>query len=58
MTENLDLDKIKDCVFWYAQHEGAAPEFYYSYNIWQYSDNGEVNGIDGRVDLNICFNAG
>lgn len=53
-----DLDKIKDCVFWYAQHEGAAPEFYYSYNIWQYSDNGEVNGIDGRVDLNICFNAG
>ena len=53
-----DLDKIKDYVFWYAQHEGEAPEFYYSYSIWQYTDNGKVNGIDGIVDLNICFNAG
>ena len=53
-----NLDKIKDYIFWYAQHEGEAPEFYYSYSIWQYSDNGKVDGIDGIVDLNICFNAG
>lgn len=27
----------------------------YEYKIWQYSDKGRVNGIDGDVDLNICF---
>lgn len=27
----------------------------YEYKIWQYSDKGHVNGIDGEVDLNICF---
>lgn len=53
-----DLDKISDYVFWYAQHEGVAPKFYYQYSIWQYSDSGRVDGIDGYVDLNICFNAG
>ncbi len=53
-----DLDRIKDYVFWYAQHEGEAPKFYYAYSIWQYSDSGKVDGIKGNVDLNICFNIG
>ena len=53
-----DLDRIKDYVFWYAQHEGEAPKFYYAYSIWQYSDSGKVDGINGNVDLNICFNIG
>ncbi len=53
-----DLDRISDYVFWYAQHEGVAPKFYYQYSIWQYSDSGRVDGIDGYVDLNICFSAG
>lgn len=26
-----------------------------SYGIWQYTSNGVVNGIEGRVDLNICY---
>ena len=25
------------------------------YNIWQYTSNGKVNGIQGRVDLNIAY---
>ena len=25
------------------------------YNIWQYTSNGKVNGISGRVDLNIAY---
>lgn len=53
-----DLDKISDYVFWYAQHKGDSPMFYYAYSIWQYSDSGKVDGINGNVDLNICFNAG
>lgn len=50
-----DLSRIKDYPFWYAQHEGNAPLFYYQYTIWQYSDTGSVDGIDGNVDLNIAF---
>lgn len=50
-----DLSRIRDYVFWYAQYEGTAPEFYYNYSIWQYSDQGTVDGIDGDVDLNISF---
>lgn len=50
-----DLDRISDYVFWYAQHEGDTPEFYYQYSIWQYSDAGTVDGINGNVDMNICF---
>lgn len=50
-----DLSRIKDYPFWYAQHEGEAPLFYYQYTIWQYSDTGSVDGINGNVDLNIAF---
>lgn len=51
-----DLSRIKDYVFWYAQHEGEQPDFYYNYSIWQYSDSGSVDGINGNVDMNISFN--
>ena len=27
----------------------------YAFKVWQYSDNGTVNGITGNVDLNISF---
>ncbi len=56
--KRYNLDKIQAYTLWYAQHKGVAPEFYYTYNIWQYSDSGKVNGIKGNVDLNISFNAG
>lgn len=55
--KRYNLDKISDYVFWYAQHQGDAPLFYYQYNIWQYSDTGTVDGISGNVDLNICFSS-
>lgn len=50
-----DLSEIKAYPFWYAQYDGTSPAFYYHYNIWQYSDSGRVDGINGRVDLNIAF---
>ncbi len=53
--DRYNLESISDYVFWYAQFEGEAPEFYYEYGIWQYSDRGSVEGIKGKVDLNICF---
>lgn len=50
----LDLPRIKDYDFWLADYSDK-PSFYYDYKIWQYSNTGRVPGIEGDVDLNICF---
>ena len=48
----LDLRELTDYPKWFA---GYNKEFYwpYQYDIWQYSEKGRVNGIDGDVDLDI-----
>ncbi len=53
--ELLDLSKLKDYDFWYAEYQ-SVPSLYYDFRIWQYTENGTIPGI-GNVDLNICFKA-
>ena len=50
----FDLGRLKDCKLWLAE-PGDYPSFYYAGNIWQYTHEGEVPGIDGPVDLNLMF---
>lgn len=50
----LDLPRLKDYGFWLAEY-GDKPTYYYKYDIWQYSSSGTVSGIEGKVDLNVCF---
>lgn len=50
----LDLPRIKDYDFWLAEY-GDKPSYYYDFKIWQYSNTGHIPGIEGDVDLNICF---
>ncbi len=50
----LDLDTLSDNPFWLASYRNN-PTFYYHFDIWQYSDKGSINGIDGSVDLNLMF---
>ncbi len=50
----LDLPRLKDYDFWLAEY-GDKPTYYYKYDIWQYTSDGTVPGINGRVDLNISF---
>ncbi|MBQ9742275.1 MAG: glycoside hydrolase family 25 protein [Ruminococcus sp.] len=49
-----DLSQLSDIDIWYAQYNTTA-DLYYNYMMWQYTDSGTVDGIDGDVDLNICF---
>ncbi|MDR0974929.1 MAG: glycoside hydrolase family 25 protein, partial [Ruminococcus sp.] len=55
----LDMRRICQYDFWYAEHfdadEPNSPTFDYDFRIWQYTDKGEVDGINTPVDLNICF---
>lgn len=50
----LDLSRLTDYPFWFAGYT-TYPEFYYGFDMWQYTSDGSVNGIEGRVDMNIEF---
>lgn len=49
-----ELPRLTDYKLWIGAL-GDSPDFYYAHNIWQYSANGSVRGIDGPVDLNLLF---
>lgn len=52
--KKLDLPRVAQYDFWLAEY-GDEPSYYYDYAMWQYSSDGSVPGIEGRVDLNLCF---
>ena len=45
------VSKFKNCIVWLAHY--ADDTTYKSYDMWQYSSTGKINGISGNVDLNI-----
>ena len=47
-----DLSRILEYPFWFAQYK-EQPDFYYNFQMWQYTSSGKVNGIDGNVDLDV-----
>ncbi len=50
----LDLTKLADYDIWYADYE-PLPQTPYNFRYWQYSNTGNVSGIQGEVDLNLEF---
>ena len=42
------------CKFWLA-HYTENTDYKGSFNMWQYTSNGHVPGISGRVDMNIAY---
>ena len=53
----LDMSRIPDVDFWFAEYKDGhnEPSYPYDFQIWQYASDGRVDGISGDVDLNICF---
>lgn len=51
---HYDLRDLTDYELWLAEY-GAVPDFYYHFDLWQYSHTGRVNGIQGDVDLDLAF---
>lgn len=47
-----DLEEVDQYPFWLAEYD-QTPQFYYGFQIWQYTDKGRVDGIQGGVDMNI-----
>lgn len=52
---HLELDLLADHPFWLASYRNN-PTFHYGFDIWQYSDKGTIDGINGYVDLNLMLN--
>lgn len=51
---SYDLTQLTDYPLWYAEY-GDYPSYAYEVTVWQYTESGEVAGIQGRTDRNIWF---
>lgn len=47
-----DLRELTEYNLWLAEY-GSQPDFYYHFDLWQYSHTGQVAGIQGDVDLDL-----
>lgn len=54
LASRIDLRELKAYPVWFAQYY-TKPLYPYDFDMWQYTNGGTVAGIDGEVDLNICF---
>lgn len=49
-----DLRELTDYTLWLAEYD-EKPDFYYHFDLWQYTHTGAVDGIQGSVDLDLDF---
>lgn len=52
LNNHIDMEYLTDYGIWLA-HYSYFTDFSSRYKMWQYTDAGQVNGIEGNVDLNI-----
>jgi GH25 family lysozyme M1 (1,4-beta-N-acetylmuramidase) len=50
----FDLKQLSEYQIWYADYE-QTPQTPYAFTFWQYSESGQVPGIEGNCDLDIRF---
>lgn len=51
---NLTASELAPYKTWLAEYR-SEPLYTGKYQIWQYTSNGSVDGINGRVDLNVSY---
>ncbi len=54
LVKRIDVAKFNASCIWLAE-EADIPKYPYRYEMWQYTTQGQVDGINGFVDLNISF---
>ncbi len=53
-STTFDLSLLQTYDFWLAQYSDAMT-FPYDVAMWQYTCTGQVDGVSGDVDINLCF---
>lgn len=51
---HVDDDVLAEYTIWVAEYR-EEPLYVGRYEIWQYTSSGQINGIEGRVDLNLSY---
>lgn len=67
-TLRMEIERLEDYEKWYANYNGIEmdPEksvwsynnpfmFPYEFKMWQYTNKGRIDGVEGDVDLNVLF---
>lgn len=54
LVKRIDVSKFNASCIWLAE-EADIPKYPYRYEMWQYTTQGQVRGVNGFVDLNISF---
>lgn len=54
--DRLEIDRLGAFDKWVARYGGSAPKYVSKYGIWQYTSSGIVDGVSGKVDINIAYN--
>jgi GH25 family lysozyme M1 (1,4-beta-N-acetylmuramidase) len=52
--DRLELDRLTPFDKWVARY-GKVPQNVKQFGLWQYSDDGNVSGINADVDLDYCY---
>ena len=54
LLNDLNVNELMNYDVWLA-HYTDKTDYQYPYTIWQYTSSGTVNGIAGRVDMNVGY---
>ncbi len=52
--EGFNLKMLEPYEMWYAEYQ-EKPSFHYQFDMWQYTENDKVPGIETNVDINFSF---
>jgi GH25 family lysozyme M1 (1,4-beta-N-acetylmuramidase) len=50
----LDMTVLENFSTWLAEYR-SVPLYQGYYDMWQYTSKGKISGIEGNVDMNICY---
>lgn len=54
LNDQVDMEELSDYRTWLAEYADI-PAYEGYYHMWQYTSKGSVDGIETRVDLNLCY---
>lgn len=54
LIKEIDMSKLTEYDIWLSQVQDL-PDYPYKFTMWQYKNNGSIDGIAGYVNLNISF---
>ena len=55
LNNQLDMSQLSEYNVWVAHYGVEQPTYQGPYQIWQYTSDGSVSGIAGRVDMNYFY---